>query len=102
MGEVVLLDKRVLPHSAHQLVARHQVAAVLDQDEQRVEDLRRQRDGLAVTKKSALIRINAKSAELIDVSRDILHLPARPKRNFTETSQFLNYFTAIKTHPDPK
>jgi hypothetical protein len=64
LRQVVLLDRRVGPDRAHQLVLLDHAPAVLDQDEQRVEDLRRERDGLVPAPEETFARVNAEGVEL--------------------------------------
>jgi hypothetical protein len=66
LGEVRLLDIAARPQGTHQLILADQAARALDQQHQGVEDLRRQRNGLADRGQSALSRIQLKLAEAVD------------------------------------
>jgi hypothetical protein len=66
LGEVRLLDIAAWPQGTHQLILADQAARALDQQHQGVEDLRRQRNGLADRGQSPLSRIQLKLAEAVN------------------------------------
>jgi len=65
MREIAFLDAGVRPDGAKQFVFREEMAALSDEREQRVESLRRERDGLAITEQAALGGVYAEWSELV-------------------------------------
>ena len=63
MREVPLLDDRVGPHGGHELVLLDETAGVPEEHVKRVEDLRPERDDLAVARQAALRGLEAEGTE---------------------------------------
>src|SRR5258708_17090275 len=85
MIEIVLLDYCVRPDRPHQLVLAKWRSAVLHQVKQSVKHLWRQRYGRSVARQKALARVNAESAEFIELGRWMGHGFSYLLRNFQET-----------------
>ena len=86
LGDIRLLHEGIGPKPPHQVIFIHQMAGVLDQDQQGFEGLGRERHGLAVESQKALLRVQAKGTESIEAPCFLAHSPGR------NCSRFLHNF----------
>jgi hypothetical protein len=80
LREVRLLDDSVRPQQAHQLLLLEEPPAVLHEQQERVQSLRLDDDGLAVPRQEPPLRIEAKSVELVEPDRvgGVLRVTEKP------------------------
>jgi hypothetical protein len=64
LGKVRFADERVGPERLQQVVLEHERAVVFDEEQENVEDLRRERHGLAVAQELPVVGIQAERTEL--------------------------------------
>ena len=67
LREVVLLDEGVRPEGAHQLLLAEHLPGMPHEVDQRVEDPRRERHGLALPPQHPLAGVEAEVVELVDL-----------------------------------
>lgn len=67
MREVALLDEAVGPDPLHQLIFFDDAPAQLDQDQQHLQRLLRERHHLSVAEQRALGRVEAKTVEVVEM-----------------------------------
>src|SRR6185369_6182587 len=73
-GQVGLVNKRVRPEPVHQRFLLNNAAAVFDQNQQSIKDLRGQRQRGAVAKKHPLFAVNGEFSEVIQLADRLRHL----------------------------